>query len=67
MSLLPLHAGDHEHQDVEMKEGLVGWLPAQQHSGHNIGDTNTHVIFVELKEAGAGPSGELGPTMPHRG
>jgi hypothetical protein len=58
-----LYTGD-EHRDVEMKEGLAGWLPAQQHSGHNIGDTDTHVIFVELKEAGAGPSGDLGPTLP---
>jgi hypothetical protein len=24
-------------------------LPAQQHHGHNIGDTSTHVIFVDLK------------------
>jgi len=62
-----LYVGDDEQRDVELQEGLVGWLPAQQHSGHNIGDTDTHVIFVELKEAGAGASGDLGPTMPARG
>ncbi|MDQ1641977.1 MAG: beta-alanine degradation protein BauB [Actinomycetota bacterium] len=57
-----LYAGGSEQRDVEMKEGLAGWLPAQEHSGHNIGDTDTHVIFVELKEATDGPSSELGPT-----
>ena len=41
------------HRDVEMPAGLTGWLPAQTHAGENIGDTPTHVLFVELKE-GAG-------------
>ena len=45
-----------------MHAGLTGWLPAQQHSGHNIGDTDTHVIFVELKEGNAAaPPLALGP------
>jgi quercetin dioxygenase-like cupin family protein len=35
---------------VELAAGFVGWLPAQQHHGVNIGDTPTHVLFVELKE-----------------
>jgi beta-alanine degradation protein BauB len=50
------------HRDVDMPAGLTGWLPAQQHSGENIGDTPTHVLFVELKEL-AGDSGTacLGP------
>jgi beta-alanine degradation protein BauB len=43
-----LHSGD-AHRDVEMPAGLTGWLPAQQHAGENIGDTDTHVLFVELK------------------
>ncbi len=43
-----LHNGD-MHRDVAMSAGAAGWLPAQQHYGHNIGDTKTHVIFVELK------------------
>jgi hypothetical protein len=30
--------------------GTAGWLPAQEHHGENIGDTPSHVIFVELKE-----------------
>jgi hypothetical protein len=38
-------------RDVEIGAGTTGWLPAQQHAGHNIGDTPTHVIFVELKSS----------------
>src|SRR5215218_11052390 len=44
-----LHAGD-QHRDVEMAAGFTGWLPAQEHAGENIGETDTHVLFVELKE-----------------
>jgi beta-alanine degradation protein BauB len=44
-----LHDGE-IHRDVEMPAGHTGWLPAQQHAGENIGDTPTHVLFVELKE-----------------
>jgi len=46
-----------------MPAGLTGWLPAQQHAGENIGDTGTHVLFVELKEgSGVGdPTMSLGP------
>ncbi|SDM81003.1 hypothetical protein SAMN05216368_102291 [Cryobacterium flavum] len=36
--------------DVDLPEGVARWLPAQEHSGSNIGDTATHTIFVELKE-----------------
>ncbi len=36
--------------EVELEAGTVRWLPAQSHAGENIGDTETHVIFVELKE-----------------
>ena len=56
-----IHAG--EHRDVQMQAGHVGWLTAQEHSGENIGSTETHVIFVELKEPGRAPTGggALGP------
>jgi len=57
-------------RDVHMAAGTVGWLPAQEHSGENIGDTETHVVFVELKhpEGGTEPAGSpaLGPDMPER-
>jgi quercetin dioxygenase-like cupin family protein len=37
-------------REVALDEGSVNWLPAQEHHGENIGDTSTHVLFVELKE-----------------
>jgi quercetin dioxygenase-like cupin family protein len=36
-------------REVELQAGSVGWLPAQEHQGENIGDTPTKVLFVELK------------------
>lgn len=44
-----------EQREVEIEAGTVGWLPAQQHHGENIGDTPTHAIFVELKASTARP------------
>lgn len=37
--------------DVQLPAGAAQWLPAQEHVGENTGDTETHVFFVELKEA----------------
>lgn len=37
-------------QKVSKKAGEASWLPAQRHIGENVGDTNTHVILVELKD-----------------
>ncbi|MEU2616201.1 cytoplasmic protein [Micromonospora sp. NPDC007271] len=48
--------------DVEIPAGTVRWVGAQEHSGQNIGDTQTHSIFVELKEPAPSPrDGVLGP------
>ena len=57
-----LSSGDTQ-RDVEMAAGMTGWLSAQQHCGENIGDTDTHVLFVELKPdaPAGGPGGSLGP------
>ena len=56
-------SGDAE-REVDLEAGTVGWLPAQEHHGENIGDTPTHVIFVELKDPGAaGGSEPLGPEV----
>ncbi len=44
-----LVAGD-DTVEVEIPAGAARWLDAQEHSGHNVGDTDTHVVFVELKE-----------------
>ncbi len=49
-----LVSGDAQ-REVELEAGTVGWLPAQEHHGENIGETPTSVIFVELKEPGAKP------------
>ena len=63
-----LVAGDIQ-REVALEPGAVVWLPAQEHHGENIGDTSTHVVFVELKEpAGvnqpAAGDGALGPQAP---
>lgn len=49
-------------RDVEINAGTTGWLPAQIHSGENIGQTDTHVIFVELKGSSA-LTEKLGPQI----
>ena len=56
--------GGNTTREVAMEAGTTSWLPAQEHAGENIGDTDTHVIFVELKEPAAaaeGPFPEIGP------
>ena len=59
-----MYSMDSEPHDVTLTEHKVGWLGAQQHSGHNIGDTDSHVIFVELKDGVSAPGGALGPVGP---
>jgi quercetin dioxygenase-like cupin family protein len=34
---------------VEVKPGMVTYGPAQSHIGENVGDTDTHVLIIELK------------------
>jgi hypothetical protein len=58
-----LYAADEQTRDVEIVAGTTGWLPGQQHAGHNIGDTDTHVLFVELKDGGPREAGGLGPSL----
>jgi hypothetical protein len=66
-----LYAANGDTRDVQIEAGTTGWLPAQQHAGHNIGDTDTHVLFVELKEGPAAPGRRgdagLGPAEPAAG
>jgi hypothetical protein len=53
--------------EVSLESGATRWLEAQEHSGENIGETDTHVMFVELKEGRAaldGAPANLGPTEP---
>jgi hypothetical protein len=35
--------------EVEKVARDAGWVPAQTHVGENIGSTDTHALFVELK------------------
>jgi beta-alanine degradation protein BauB len=57
-----LHAGP-ASRDVELTTGTPMWLPAQRHSGENIGASGTHALFVELEDAGPAHPDEarLGP------
>ncbi len=48
-------------REVERVASTAGWLLAQDHCGHNIGDSDTHVLFVELKDAGVAGGWALGP------
>ncbi len=59
-----LHAGG-QQRDVELAGGEVRWVGAQEHAGENIGDTESHAIFVELKDPppdGTGTPAPLGPS-----
>lgn len=58
-----LRSGGRE-RDVQMPAGVAVWLDAQEHSGENIGTTDTEVVFVELKDGSLGgrTAGALGPT-----
>lgn len=65
-----LHLGD-QTRDVELEAGHAHWVPAQKHAGENIGSTESHVIFVELKSresasGDAGP-GTIGPELSEDG
>lgn len=46
---------DGHTREVGLSAGEAQWLPAQVHTGENIGTTPTHAILVELKE----PAGVL--------
>jgi len=36
--------------NVDLAAGQARWLGAQEHTGQNTGSTDTHTIFMELKE-----------------
>ena len=59
-----LHGQGGETSDVEIPQGVARWLDAQTHAGENIGDSETHVIFVELKGRTAQGGAALGPSTP---
>jgi quercetin dioxygenase-like cupin family protein len=41
---------DGQKREVDVKAGSVVWMEGHIHIGENIGDTNTDVIIVELKD-----------------
>src|SRR4051812_23773817 len=52
-----LTLGNGMTQIKDLKAGDVFWLPAQDHTGENIGTTDTEVLLVEIKDATAGRAG----------
>lgn len=38
-----------ETREFDKFQNEIGWLPAQEHIGENVGSTPTHAVFVELK------------------
>jgi len=47
---------------VSLSAGSAVWLPAQTHSGRNVGQTTTHTILIELKHSVQGSEpGSLRP------
>ena len=54
--------GDQE-RDVQLEAGRAFWVAAQEHSGENIGQTESHSVFIELKEppGSSASTGEFGP------
>jgi beta-alanine degradation protein BauB len=54
-----------QQRDVQLEAGRVVWIEAQEHSGENIGTTESRSVFIELKEPRAGSSessAEIGPS-----
>lgn len=51
-----------QSREVTLRAGEVRWLDAQVHSGENVGSSQTHALFVELKEPGEPSDSGLGPS-----
>ena len=43
-------AADGIERAVELRTGQARWLDAQQHQGSNVGETDSHALFIELKQ-----------------
>ncbi len=46
-------AADGIERAVELQTGRARWLDAQQHQGSNVGETDSHALFIELKQSPA--------------
>ncbi len=58
-----LHDGQGRTVDVELEPGTCRWIGAQEHAGENIGETESHSIFVELKEPTQSSDGSDEPVL----
>jgi quercetin dioxygenase-like cupin family protein len=47
--------------EVEVKAGDITWMKGHVHVGENIGDTDTDVLLVELKDPGISVRAEKKP------
>lgn len=52
---------DGREVEVDLTPHTVRWLDAQQHCGTNIGDTDSHAVFIELKEPSAAAAHSAAP------
>ena len=58
-----LFHGD-QQRDVQLEAGRAMWVGAQEHAGENIGSTESHSVFVELKEPPPDPAQTSAPLGP---
>ena len=56
-------SGDRQ-ADIELPPAQARWLSAQEHTGENIGATETHAVFIELKESSLAPASATTPLGP---
>ena len=63
-SKMRITPADGTPQELDPKVGDVLWLPAQIHSGENIGTSDLHIVIVELKEPAAKKSATPGVAPP---
>ncbi len=50
--------------DIELPAAHARWIGAQEHTGENIGTTDTHAVFIELKEPSSAPPPATAPLGP---
>ena len=56
-------SADGRQVEVHLVAGQPRWVGAQEHAGENIGDTDSHALFIELKEPPAASGAPaLGPS-----
>jgi quercetin dioxygenase-like cupin family protein len=60
-----LLTADGRQAKVRLGAGEIHWLAAHEHCGENTGDTDTHVLFIEIKQGAAGMTTKkrAGPEM----